>query len=556
MLFYLTMNLDNEIWAYSLKNALEHGKADVSRILPKLFQHGLEKKDIKKVMSNVREIISKVNSLKKEELEKELEKYDKYVKEKDVRQEGELPELEGAVQGKVVTRITPEPSKYSHIGHALVFLIQYFYAKKYNGKCILRFDDTNPEKSTLEFYNSIKEDLSWLGIKWDKEIIASDNMKEMYECAEKLIKKDDAFVCSCTHEVMKDLREKMKACPCRKNKKELNIKEWKSMLDGNFKEGERTLRLKGDMKSDNGVMRDPVLFRISFYPHFIQKNKYCVWPMYDFESPVEDSLQGVTHVIRSKEFELRAELHEKILSLLKLKMPIVREIGRYQITGAETQGRVIRELIEKKEITGWDDPRLVTVRAMKRRGFVPEMFQQMSKTVGMSKSGGHINPTVMESINRSLIDSIARRYSFVQNPIEIKIKNPPSIEQAEIPIHPSSKERREVEISDKFFISKSDFDEFKGKEIRLLHLYNIKLNKSKPEAEFTSTENRDIAKINWVSEGQEISILMPDGKWMDGLAEEAIDKVKENEVVQFERFGFARCDRKARGKDEFWFTHK
>ena len=157
------IDLSNEIWAYALKNALEHGKADNGRILPKLFNHGLDKKDIKNVMHTISDIVKKVNSLKKDQIEKEFEKYKQYAKEKEERVEGELPELEGAEEGNVVTRLAPEPSKYNHIGHALVFLIQYFYAKKYKGRCILRFDDTNPDKSTIEYYNAMKEDLSWLG---------------------------------------------------------------------------------------------------------------------------------------------------------------------------------------------------------------------------------------------------------------------------------------------------------------------------------------------------------------------------------------------------------
>src|SRR3989338_7610191 len=461
-------DFSNEIRAYALKNAIEFGKADAGRILPKLFQHGLDKGDIKKIMPQVQEIVKEVNALKGDKKEKEFEKYKGFAKEKEEKEEG-LPELENAVEGKVVTRLAPEPSKYNHIGHALVFLIQYLYAQKYKGKCILRFDDTNPEKSTLEYYKAMKEDLHWLGIRWDEEKLASDDMAKMYELAEKLINQGDAFVCSCLQEDMGSLREKMKECKCRKKKKEENYNEWKEMLAGKFKEGERTLRLKGDMKSKNGVMRDPVIFRISYAPHFIQKDKYKVWPMYDFESSIKDSLDGITHVIRSKEFELRAELHDYILKLLKLKAPLVREIGRYQITGALTQGRDIREGIEKGDLKGWDDPRLVTVRALRRRGFVHEIF-----------------------------------------------------------------------------ISKDDFDNLKGKEIRLLHLYNLKLGekivKGKVRCEFTSEEVKDIPKINWVSFGVKSRVLMPDGSWISGMADEGVWDLKPGAIIQFERFGFVRFD--------------
>lgn len=554
------MDYANEIWAYALKNAFEFGKSEPSKILPKLFQHGLDRKDIKKVMSLVEEICKKVNSMKKEDLNKELEKYKKYAKEKEEKEDG-LPPLENATEGKVITRLAPEPSKYNHIGHALVFMIQYLYAKKYNGKCILRFDDTNPEKSTKEYYDAMKNDLGWLGIKWDKEEIASDKMSEMYRYAEKLIKDENAFVCDCSQEDMRSLREKMKECKCRKKTQKKNIEEWDKMLSGKYKEGEVTLRLKGDMKSNNGVMRDPVIFRLSYAKHFIQGDKYKVWPMYDFENPVLDATSGVSHVIRSNEFELRAELHELILKLLGLKAPIFREIGRYQISGAETQGRVIREMIEKKEINGWDDPRLVTVSAMRRRGFTAEMFQEIAQTVGLSKAGGKIDPSVLSAVNRKIIDKTANRYSFVREPVEVKVDNSPEIKEIEVLLHPDKELKRKVKVTnDHIFISKSDFDELKGKEIRLLHLYNIKLDKKatkgKTKAEFTSSEVKAIPKINWVSFGLKVKVLMDDGKWIEGTCDEGIWDLKPGTIVQFERNFFARLDKIEKNTYEFWFTHK
>ncbi len=553
-------DLSNEIRAYALKNAIEHGKADTGRILPKLFQHGLEKSEIKEAMPVISKIVGEVNKLSKAEKEKEFEEYKGFAKEREEKEEG-LPELEGAVMGKVITRLAPEPSKYNHIGHALVFLIQYLYAKKYGGKCILRFDDTNPEKSTLEYYKAMKEDLYWLGIRWDSEKLASEDMPRMYQLIQQLIEQEDAFVCSCGQDEMRSLREKMKECKCRKKEKDENLKEWEMMLDRKFKEGERTIRLKGDMKSNNGVMRDPVIARISYATHFKQGEKYCVWPMYDFENPVEDSLDGVTHVIRSKEFELRAELHDTILKLLKLPVPHIREIGRYQITGAETQGRVIREMIEKKQINGWDDPRLVTVKALRRRGFVPEMFQELAQTVGLSKSSGHIDPTVLAAVNRKIIDPKAERHSFVADPVEIEIVGAPEMKEVEVPVHPDRpNEKRKVKIGKEFFISKEDFENLKGKEARLLHLYNVKLGskvvKGKVEAEFIGEEVRDMPKINWVSFGIKARVLMPDGKWQEGMADESVWDIKPGETIQFERFGFVRYDGTNGHVYEFWFGHK
>ena len=545
-------DFSKEIRAYALKNALEFGKADAERILPKLFNHGLDKKDIKLVIPKIDEIVEEVNSFDSIKMQRELHDLKGVAKEPE-QKEGGLPELEGAKEGKVVTRMAPEPSKYMHIGHALVFMIQYLYAKKYNGRCILRFDDTNPEKSTREFYDSSKEDLAWLGIKWDEELIASNHMNKYFEFAEKLIREKNAFVCKCSQEEVKKLREKVKECKCSKNSVDENLKEWKGMLNRRYEPGERTLRLRGDMQSKNGVMRDPVIFRISHAKHFLQKEKYAVWPMYDFESPIEDFLNGVTHVIRSKEFELRAELHNYILKLLKLKGPIVREIGRYEIAGAETQGRVIREMIESGKVAGWDDPRLMTIKSLRRRGFVPQMFQELAQTVGLSKTGGHIDPNVLGAANRKIIDSAANRYSFVKNAKELKILKKPKAGKIEIPVHPDKEGVRKIKVG-KIFISGDDLKNLKNKEIRLLHLYNMKLGK---KIEFTSEENKDIPKINWVSDGVETKILMPDGKWVSGLAERAIEELGEGEIIQFERFGFCRFDKIGKkGVYEFWFAHR
>lgn len=556
-------NIEKKMLAYALKNAIEHeGKAQSGAVLNPLFHEGLDRAEVKNVMPKINEILKKVNTMSVDEQKKELDKLEEYIVKREIK-EG-LPELENAIEGKVVTRLAPEPSKYNHIGHALVFLIQYLYAKKYHGKCILRFDDTNPEKSTIEYYNSMKEDLTWIGIKWDKEYVASENMQNMYQYAEKLIKEEQAFVCSCTQEQMKNLREKMKECKCKKNNKEKNMQEWQKMLNREYPAGEKTLRLKGNMKSNNGVMRDPVIFRISYAKHFLQGEKYVVWPMYDFENPIEDATSGVTHVIRSKEFELRVELQEHILKLLGLKMPIVREIGRYEITGAETQGRVIREMIEKGEVSGWDDPRLVTIKAMRRRGFVPEMFQQLAERVGLSKNNGHIDFTVLEAVNRKIIDPIVNRYSFIKNPVKIKVKNAPK-QNVKLLLHPKdeSKGKRDLKTDEEFFISEEDLKLIKENRLyRLMDCLNFK--KSNKEFLFDSKEhekfkaNGDLI-LNWLPANDhniKVKIIMPDNTIIEGLGESNLENLKDNEIIQFERFGFVKLDKRTEEFYQFMFTHK
>jgi len=547
--------LDNEIWAYALRNAIEYGKTDAGKILPKLFQHGLRKEEIKKIMPSVQKIVKKINSFSEKEKESEFEKYKKYAKEKE-EVEKDLPEIDASNLKEVVTRLAPEPSKYNHIGHALTFLLNYIYAKRYKGRCLLRFEDTNPEKVSQEYVDAMKEDvLDYLDIKVDGTRYVSDDMPLLYEYAEKLIKMEKAYMCFCEREKMQDLRHKGIECECRKNDIKKNISEWSNFLKGKYMGGECVLRIKGDMKSQNHVMRDSVIFRAVKAEHYKYKDAYKVWPMYDFYNPIEDSLMGVTLILRSNEFDMRIELQNYIKELLGLKKQLIIQYGRFNVIDFTSKGREIRELVESGDLIGWDDPRLITLKALKRRGITKEAIYELVKQVGLSKHQVNLDFDMIAAINRKLIDSDAERYSFIYEPIELKIKNAPEMKEAFVPIHPDKEEKRKIKLGGKIFISKQDFDNLKGKEIRLLHLYNIKLLGGK-DSEFTSIENKEVPKINWVCDGTRARVLMPDGKWIEGVAERAIEKLKIGCMIQFERFGFVRFDKKNQNSYEFWFAHK
>jgi len=548
---------DNEIYAYALKNAIEFGKADAGRILPKLFLHGLDKKDIKLIMPEIVKIVGEVN--KSKDKEKEFEKYKKYVMEKEEEKEKDLPELPNALDGKVVTRMPPEPSKYAHIGHAITFLINYIYAKKYNGKCLLRFEDANPSKVNQEFVDSMLDDIeNYLGIKPDGIRYVSDDMPKLYECVEKIIKNEKAYVCFCDRDKMQDYRHKGKECECRGKSAKENLNQWKEFLKGKYKEGKAVLRIKGDMKSDNHVLRDSVIFRKIDAEHYRQGKKYSVWPTYEFYSPIEEDLMNITHVLRSNEFEERIPLQELIKSFLNLKKQTIVQYGRVNVIDSTTKGREVRELVESGEYLGWDDPRLVTLKALKRRGIVKEAFYELVKHLGLVKHPVNLDFDMIAAINRKIIDEKAGRYSFVENPVKLDISGKPKIDEIKIPVHPDRpEEKRKIEIGKDIFISSGDMKEFKGEEIRLLHLYNIKLgNKSK----FTSSENKNIQKINWVSEYVNVKILMPNALWKEGFADKGIEELSEGDIIQFERFGFARLDKIVKkGKSleyEFWYGHR
>ncbi len=544
-------DFSKEIKAHALKNSLEFGKAEYGRILPKLFQHGLAKEDIQRIMPSIKKIVQEINKLPEKKREKEFELYKSLIKE-NVGKEKTLPVLQN-VTGTVITRLPPEPSKYLHLGHGLSFLINYEYAKKYNGKCLLRFEDANPEKVSQEYVDSILEDIrDYLGIHIDGIRYVSDDIPLLYQYAERLIKKGNTYICFCDREQMQKLRHKGKECECRSQPVDETLQLWKPFLAGKYKEGKAVLRLKGDMNHVNHVMRDPVIFRIVKTKHFRHNEEYSAWPTYDFYNPIEDSIMKVTHVLRSNEFDVRIELHEYIKNLLGLQKQTVVQYGRFLVIGAETKGRDIREKIEAGEYHGWDDPRLVTLRALRRRGIKKEVLDELVKQLGLSQKQVHIEFSMIASISRKLLDAVVHRYYFVKNPIKINITKMPKIKEATAKLHPAQSITRNIAVGKDILIQREDLKNLKGKEVRLMNLCTISLDK---KSKFLTLENRHVPKIQWVSEGVPVKVLMGNGKWIKGVAEENISGIKIGEIIQFERFGFVRLDAVSKGVYEFWFSH-
>jgi len=559
------MDLKKTILKYALQNAIKfNGKANPGAVIGKVFAENPSlKSKAKEVSKEVQEIIKKINKIHIKEQLKQLQKLAPELLEKKEKEKKELPELPNA-KGKVVTRIPPEPSKYNHIGHALSFLLNYLYAKKYNGKCILRFEDTNPLTAKQEYVDAMKEDvLDYLDIKPDKIVFVSDDMHKFYKLAEQLIRKDKAYVCFCSREKMQEFRHKGKECDCRKKAISKNIEEWKNMLNKKYKEGECSLRLKIDMKAANHVMRDPVIMRLCYAEHYLQKKKYPVWPMYDFENAIEEELCGITHILRSSEFgSMRVELQDYIKDLFGFKKQTIVQYGRFNILGAITQGREIRKLIEEKKVVGWDDPRLVTLRALRRRGIIKETFYELVLEVGLSKAETNLDWSRISSINRSILDPKAYRYFFITDPIEIKIENAPQ-QKLELDLHPDNKKGgRKFLTKDRFYISSDDYKEFKeGKLYRLMDCLNfVKKNK---KFVFDSLVVEIYRKkgdkiIHWLPKEKDlvkVEVLMPDAKIKKGLAEKTIKKLKVSDIIQFARFGFCRLDEIKGNEYKFWYTH-
>ena len=544
--------MDKTIEKFALANAVKFkGKANPGSIMGMLFQEDPNlKKKAKEVSKKVQEVIKKVNVMSLEEQETKLKKVaPELLEEKKEKKKKELPELKN-VKGTVVTRIPPEPSKHLHFGHAMSFLINYMYAQKYKGKCVLRFDDTNPEKTQKEYFASIEEDLKWLGIKVDKTVIASEHMELFYELAEKLIKNAEAYVCSCDREMMGRYREEAKICDHREISVRDNLEKWKEMLEGKYNPGEIVLRLKGSMDSPNAVMRDPVIFRISKAKHDLQGSKYKVWPMYDFESAVAEDLTGVTHIFRSNEFgKMRIELQDYIKDLLGLSKQEAIQYGRISIKDKVTSGRQIREMIEKGEVDGWDDPRLVTVKSLRRRGIRPETFQEVFLEAGLSSTETNIDWSVIASINRKLIDHDTKRFFFVQDPKKVKVKL--DLKSVKVPNHPSNEKmgKRTLQLGEEFYVQDKIA---KANVYRFMHIFNFKEGKFVSE-EYDQELKAKIVHAVPVNDAIDVKVLMDDGSVVKGKGEKALSSLKEGEVIQFERFAFCRLDNKK--EMLFVYTH-
>ncbi len=565
--------LKREIRKMALQNALEHGGETRDKIiLGKILGTKPEfRTKVKEISKDISEIVSNVNQLSSEEQKKEIDENFPEVlapKAKIVEREG-LPELKDAEQGKVITRFPPEPNGYPHIGHAKAAIINSEYAKMYGGKFILRMDDTNPEAERMEYHAAIKVGLEWLGIEFDTVKNTSDDMELFYEKGIELINSGKAYVCTCKREDISKNRRERKACKCSMKDVNKNNKNWEKMQE-KFKPGDAVVRFRGDMKADNAVMRDPVLFRIIDEKHYTLGEKYRIWPSYDFAVAIEDSIDGVTHAFRSKEFELRKELTDTILDTLNMRKPYQGFFSRLEFKGMPISKRIIRPLIEEGKVSWYDDPRLPTLEALKRRGIKPEAIRKFIMSLGLTKANTLAPFDSLEAFNRKFVDPDSKRLFMVSNAKKLSVKNLP-VSSVEIPNHPvNDMGKRKIEVNGEFYISGDDAQNIKeGMQIRLLGLGNISIKKDgiEFEGEFEGEQNiANIPKIQWVPQktAHKIKMIIPkvlfNGDEFNEDSLEELDvytepqylQLKEGEEIQFVRFGYCRKD----SQNQAIFTHK
>lgn len=401
-------------------------------------------------------------------------------------------DLAEGVYDHVATRFPPEPNGYLHIGHAKSILLNYGLAQKYGGTFNMRFDDTNPTKEKMEFVDSIKEDIQWLGADWeDRLYFASDYFDQMYECAVKLIKKGKAFVCDLTAEQMREyrgtLKEPGKESPYRNRSVEENLKLFEEMREGKYEDGEKVLRAKIDMASPNINMRDPIIYRVARMTHHNTGDKWCIYPMYDFAHPIEDAIEGVSHSICTLEFEDHRPLYDWVVRELEYENPPRQiEFAKLYLNNVVTGKRYIKKLVEDKIVDGWDDPRLVSIAALRRRGFTPEAIKMFVDLVGVTKSQGAVEYPMLEYCIREDLKLKAKRMMAVLNPVKLVIDNYPEgqVEYMEVPNNQENPElgTRKVPFTKELYIEREDFMEeppkkyfrmFPGNEVRLMNAYFV-----------------------------------------------------------------------------------
>ena len=438
-------------------------------------------------------------------------------------------DLAEGVYDHVCTRFPPEPNGYLHIGHAKSILLNYGLSQEYNGEFHMRFDDTNPTKEKTEFVDSIKADIQWLGADWkDHLYYASDYFPQMYEAAVKLIKKGKAFVCDLSAEEIREYRgtltEPGKESTYRNRSVEENLDLFERMKNGEFEDGSKVLRAKIDMASPNINMRDPVIYRVAHMHHHRTGDTWCIYPMYDFAHPIEDAIEGITHSICTLEFEDHRPLYDWVVRELEYPMPPRQiEFAKLYLTNVVTGKRYIKKLVEDGVVDGWDDPRLVSIAALRRRGFTPESIKKFVDLCGVSKANSSVDYAMLEYCIREDLKLKKARTMAVLNPVKLVIDNYPEdqIEMLEVQNNLENPElgSRQVPFGRELYIEREDFMEepvrkyfrmFPGNEVRLMNAYFVTCTGCEKD------ENGNVTVIHGTYDPESKGGNSPDGRKVKG----------------------------------------
>jgi glutamyl-tRNA synthetase len=568
----------------ALLNAVRHnGKAQESAVISKILgEKPLLRGKVKELSATVSNVVEEVNSLSREEQKQIIEeKWPETLLKEKTEEEKHLPPLPNAERyAEVVTRFSPNPDYALHLGNARAIVLCHEYARLYKGKFILRFEDTDPKikRPGLEFYDRIREDLAWLGCPPDQEYIQSDRISIYYEYAQKLLKEGNAYVCTCEPRLFKESTIASRPCPCRDLPVEENLARWERMLRGEYREGEAVVRVKTDLNHPNPAVRDwPALRVIDMekFPHPRVGSKYRVWPLYNLACGVDDHLLGITHIIRGKEHLTNQVRQEYMYKYFGWKYPEAIHYGRLKITGACLSKTKIVQGIREGLFADWDDPRLATFAALRRRGITPQAIEKMIIAIGPKTQDVVLSWENLYAYNRKILDPVTERYFFVQDPIELTVKKIPKVFVVKLRMHPDRQEGKSRQYTimpekdngaAKFWVSRKDLNPSKnGCVVRLMELFNVRIENANiysADAIFTGGSYEEARQmktqlIQWVPVGQDIpcQVVRPDATTSDGIAESFCKQLEPNMIIQFERYGFVRIDQ-AGERLRVYYAHK
>ncbi len=535
-------SLNTDIEKNVLKNAIEHdGRAELKSVVNKLLGSYPElRSSIKDLMADINLSISKINSMSiEEQISLANEKYSDILIVEKKNEEHHLPDLKN-VKGKVVMRMAPSPSGPLHIGHSRMLILNDEYVKRYGGELILRIEDTNPNNIYPQAYDMIQEDTRWLDVNFTQFVIQSERMELYYKRARELILMGKAYICKCRVEDFKrDLMES-KACPHRNLPPEMMVEQFDQIITGHDKDLKPVLVIKTDLNHPNPAVRDWIAFRVIETPHPHTGKKYRFYPLMNFSVAVDDHELELTHVIRGMDHLNNTERQKYIFNYFKWDIPEYFHYGLINIQDAILSTTSMRKGIEAGEYRGWDDVRLATLLALRRRGYQKETFRKYWIDSGLNDVNSDFSWEIFNSMNRQFIDHSANRYFFVSDPVKVKINGSPETESM-IPLYPKESERGfrkySLDKDQTLYLQKSDINDAKENDtVRLKDLYNIIYKDG--AWHYLNSENKTRRKIiHWVKDDSpEFEVYKPDGTTDRGFIES--DAVKANGIVQFERYAF------------------
>jgi glutamyl-tRNA synthetase len=492
-------------------------------------------------------------------------------------EERELPPLPNADKYRtIITRLAPNPDFVLHLGNARAAILSHDYARMYKGKFIVRFEDTDPrlKKAQLGYYEKIREDLRWLQCEWDEEYIQSDRLNIYYEIANALVKSGAAYVCECNSEQFRSLVNQKRSCPDRNLDVDLQERRWQRMLLGGYEEGQAVLRVKTDLLHPNPAIRDWPAMRVIDTiktPHPRVGSDFKVWPLYNLASGVDDHLLGITHVIRGKEHLTNMARQIYLYDHLGWKYPDAVHYGRLKVEGMDLSKSRMMNAMDTGKISGIDDPRLGTLAALRRRGFLAETIRKIIWEVGPKPVDVTISWDNIDSLNRKLVDPVAHRYFFVPKPDLIKIKGLTKSYEATLPLHPQFPDQGNrilrVPSADgeaTLYVANADLKTLQNQQVtRLMGLFNLSqltIRDNEPTCQYAgeSSGSGQGPIIQWVPSQSNVAaqVVLPNATVMDGLGESGLKLEKVGAIIQLVRIGFCRVDQVNGNLISLWFAHQ